>query len=910
MRYRSNQRITKIKLDKIKQLLEQAESIDVKDATIIQEAGNDLTPYPDMNKLRLWTRSYLTSGLTKLYPVSVGGNPSSSEVLKPWTQPALTSNNFYDSTLNGTIQLVASSEYSSSYAAWKCMNGQNKDNITDNSWATTGTSTSGWLTVTFPTTMKIKGLNILGRDTTSIKIIDNNTNKIITTLDNTEYELNTSWTTVEFLVYTNSIKFEVAGTATVGISDLVFNADMLVENNPENPETVMDGDTYYTVLIDGLPIYTKLTKSLEPNVISNDSEWTQPALTSNGTIGGDDYAALASTTESSHEAYKAFDNNSSTTWGPSSPSMPQWLTYYSPIPLKLTRVNLNFSTDTREIYSAGYVEASNDNTTWTKVGEFTDNNNLSFTLNLTTSDFYKYYRYTFTAHAGDYWGKVQMQQYGTTGSLSKVPVTTSKPGLWLSNLSSPVSYSVAGSWIRQNLINTDSSAFDNVNNDTIGNYAYSFFQRGVIHRDAGSQHDGNDSFCMHWSPSALGCISHDAIVIPGNELQNTYTSYQTLVVPANPDMQSYQEIAVKDVQFTFVDNNDNIPLSTTTFNGRLVGKDWSYEFRVRPNFSGSGTNYGGQTRCCPDDDATCTSNLNCSGADATCPECISDDTRSNGVVVEGNIVTNDGCNVYYTLNVLSTQAILNADFQEHIKEHIDATGVYLNMITQNFIDEWLNYSSTNFAVRSGYSGICTSMGDASCSHLNRAIIGFWSRIGVSNIPSLHERKYVLKQSSYFNHTIAFLRMDDTGIIDRTTGSLTHEELVKQDWYVGDFACDYYTYNSSTNLCEYHGEGTREMTYWSNRIPNSMSPTILVYGEPTGIDFTDIILVIDDLKEQARVLGLPWDGDCNSRFNVFITISSNYESKPGRSFRTLYRGVRIDELGNISGLGLDTLTVKG
>ena len=44
--------------------------------------------------------------------------------------------------------------------------------------------------------------------------------------------------------------------------------------------------------------------------------------------------------------------------------------------------------------------------------------------------------------------------------------------------------------------------------------------------------------------------------------------------------------------------------------------------------------------------------------------------------------------------------------------------------------------------------------------------------------------------------------------------------------------------------------------------------------------------------------------------LFITVSSAYESAPGRSFKVLYRGVNIDELGNISGLGLDTITVKG
>ena len=146
---------------------------------------------------------------------------------------------------------------------------------------------------------------------------------------------------------------------------------------------------------------------------------------------------------------------------------------------------------------------------------------------------------------------------------------TSKPGLWLSNLVQPISDSLAGSWLRHNLIHDNLSFYTSLNADTIGNYTFSFYQRGIIHRDKGSTHNDNDSYCQHWSPSALGCISHDAIIIPTNNLRSTYTSYQMPVTPVNPDMQSYEETMSKDVAFTFVDNTNNIQIGRASCRERV-----------------------------------------------------------------------------------------------------------------------------------------------------------------------------------------------------------------------------------------------------------------------------------------------------------------------------------------------------
>lgn len=724
MKRKSNQRITKIKLDQIEQLLKKAESISVEDGTIVQEAGSDLTPYPDMNKLRLWTRDYLLSGLTKLYPVD----------------------------------------------------------FTD------------------------------------------------------------------------------------------------------------DGQTLYTALIDGLPIFTKLTKSLTE---LEETEWTQPILSSNGTLGGNDYACLASTEQ--YPAYYAFNGNSSDYWGPSSTSVPQSVIFYSPSSIKLTSVYFNFKEDA-EVYSAGTIEASNDNSTYTQVGSFSGNSSVGLTVYLDTQGkAYKYYKYTFTAHHGSYWGKANITQVGTV--VSKVPVETTKPGLWLSNLVSPVSNSVAGGWLRHNLINEDSSDFMSVNNDTIGNYSYSFFQRGVIHRDAGSTHGDNDSFCMHWSPSALSCISHDAIVIPGNELQNTYTSYQTLVVPSNPDMQTYSEVGAKNVQFTFVDNNDNIPLSTTTFNGRLVGKDWTYEFTVKPNFAGSGSNYEGQVRC-GIDPGDCTEEY------SLCPECVSDDTRSNGVCIAGQITTGTGCVQNIDQCYVPYQAQQNPNANQSTSTPIKGTTSSLLSTCRNI--EYISASPYDILPSYWYDRYNISVPNNTKEIYVEGLVA-WNNPNVGNVDIKCENSRsfagaggdtvlcdIQEGPSGSGIDNAFIRTVESNILILAEGNIGSQ-----------------TYTRDIDAAT--ADGIQFSISAQGKSGQTLNGKLELYfkffkaSEPQ--ENVNIYLHIRDLKAEYDDLGLPFPTDCSiDRFEV--STSTEPTTDKYTTDRLLYENVNINSLGDISGLGLNDINLNG
>lgn len=435
MKY-SNQRITKIKKDYIEELLKRAESMSVEDACSIQEAGSDLTPYPDLSSLRLWSREYLLKGINKIYPVK---------------------------------------------------------------------------------------------------------------LDN-------------------------------------------------------DGQTYLTTIVDGLVLFTKLTKSIGYSDIPKTEEidYVQPTdFKSVAAIDITNNCAIATYINANTMAIclNSWQNDIGFTWH-SSDGQNQTAIIYFKNAIKPTSINFeNRRDDPNNVWAISQVtvSASNNNSDYVQIGYTTNNNTNAggaWSVDCNTDTFYNYI-------------KLEFQGFGKYCALSKCifngkslknlgysTLETSKPGLWLSNLVQPISDSLAGSWLRHNLIHNNLSFYTSLNADTIGNYTFSFFQRGIIHRDKGSTHNDNDSYCQHWSPSALGCISHDAIIIPTNNLRSTYTSYQMPVTPVNPDMQSYEETMSKDVAFTFVDNTNNIPLNTTTFNGRVVGDGWIYELLFTPNGNGSGNDYG------------------------------------------------------------------------------------------------------------------------------------------------------------------------------------------------------------------------------------------------------------------------------------------------------------------------------
>lgn len=115
------------------------------------------------------------------------------------------------------------------------------------------------------------------------------------------------------------------------------------------------------------------------------SDFVQPILTSNGTLGGDSFACVASgEMDSSRKAWNAFDgvNSSSESgcWHSTSGSS-HWLNFYNPKQLKISKIIIHNrpSTSTGAVNSIGNFRIlnSNDNSNWEQVYSGQNTNNSS-----------------------------------------------------------------------------------------------------------------------------------------------------------------------------------------------------------------------------------------------------------------------------------------------------------------------------------------------------------------------------------------------------------------------------------------------------------------------------------------------------------------------------------------------------
>lgn len=465
MKKKSNQRITKIKKDKIEELLKQAEKIDPKNGTTIQEPGAELTPYPDFNYLRIWSRDYILKGLDKILINNIS-----------------TDGQTYMTTLVDGLPLFTklSKTYYRNYIQEAGVNpNYSMINITPNDagvfQVSSGISGYQWAKLNNPDLSKL---------TPGTKVVLTFDHQVRSQAGQQRLFYGGDRNFLEIYIWDSVVLFNINGS----------------EQTCSYPQSTIGNSRY--------ELNTIFTIELQLNT----NQQLYKLYNAEGEL----------------LCTKEFKCTSTVT------------------PSSTTTFGFGYSGNTDcpcHIYGAKtYIEYPDG-----------------------TRDYI--------------WKDDIHEDYETT-----------KPGLWLSNLIQPRSATTAGSWLCHNLINTNE--LDSPNLDTLGNYSYSFLQRGVYHRTSGSTHYNHDSYAQHWSPSYLSCISHDSLIIPFNNLRRTYTPYQTLVFPVDPDMQEYEETSSKDIVYQFVDNNDQTQPTITDFNGRIVGDGWSYEFYFEPNGDGSGNNYG------------------------------------------------------------------------------------------------------------------------------------------------------------------------------------------------------------------------------------------------------------------------------------------------------------------------------
>lgn len=135
-----------------------------------------------------------------------------------------------------------------------------------------------------------------------------------------------------------------------------------------------------------------------------DEPFVQPYLTSNGTMGGDKFAASAITEySSSYQAYMAFDNSTSTEWASKGTQNPSWISFYNPEPLKVTKLTMRNRTSA-ENFTAGKIYGSNNNYYWEEIGSYSTtvtSANATWEIDLSNNTkYYKYYKIVGTSMTG------------------------------------------------------------------------------------------------------------------------------------------------------------------------------------------------------------------------------------------------------------------------------------------------------------------------------------------------------------------------------------------------------------------------------------------------------------------------------------------------------------------------------
>lgn len=135
-----------------------------------------------------------------------------------------------------------------------------------------------------------------------------------------------------------------------------------------------------------------------------ETNFPQPALSSNGNLGGASFAVFASSSNSSYPAFQASDNNPSTFWSADSGITSAYYTLWNPSAIKAASFDM---TTYQAIYSPASITiyGSNDNSNWTSLSTYTNSNYTNYaTWNIPipsfNQGFFNYYKLSFNGTIG------------------------------------------------------------------------------------------------------------------------------------------------------------------------------------------------------------------------------------------------------------------------------------------------------------------------------------------------------------------------------------------------------------------------------------------------------------------------------------------------------------------------------
>lgn len=873
---RSNQRITKIKRDPIEELLKKAEAMDVEDACQVQPAGSDLTPYPNFDYLRNWTRDNLLKGINAIYNVDRDTDGQSYMTTIVDGLPLFTKQTKVQGYTTGTVDFIQPELSDNGYLGGANFATSADSEVVTYALADYVTKSDGTALVFNPATGVASGFSIW--DYYTLPNSTQSTDGTTYVFEFTPTEPVSNLQRIAHYEFILALEIQANGGPLISYCWDTGNADVILDSVTPNTtyrvKIQITSNKYRIVSLWQNGSWVEKINQYDPDIVLSGNSYilhigtgsvAQDQPFTDGSINMyNSYYSIDTEPDTLYRfapidsgamAYMA-TNSTSGYWQSDNTATNHYLTYYNPVALNPTSVTFNnkLCTNSSYIPTNFIIRGSNDNSVWYNLATITNDNtsitDSEYSFDIDTDYSYKYLQMYINEPLSTI--QVGYMKFTATHVTNDNPVVTSKPGLWLSNLIAPNYNTATTGWLRSNLCPTITSNNQNITSDTIGNYAYSFIQRGIIHREDGSTHSNNDSYSQHWSPSALSCISHEAIVIPGTQLQQTYTSYQSLVTPANPDMQYYMETTSKDVEYEFIDNNNNVPQNLTTYIGRVVGRDWSYEFTISGNNQGSGT-WGGDPSC------DCTVEpVNCEEC-PYCPQCVSDDLRNSGACITGQITyqNDDG--------TVCIQAV-NECFQTY--------NAYGNTNNPNsFNGNYIEYKGIDL----------TPFVSERSSGCNRQL--------TFNIPATGTK--------LINSVSAEISNCDNGAgfwISDMYGGLPSIQAPEID--AGWAGCS----TSASNNTE---ELYNQVRVYTNSGCNAYSATIRVTFKPVGgyqpQQNIDVYFCITDEKQKQLSQGLPWNYACNE-MNRF---SFKFSTEPCNEYYTnsikILENISIDSLGNIPGL---------
>lgn len=210
-------------------------------------------------------------------------------------------------------------------------------------------------------------------------------------------------------------------------------------------------------LIQGDGIYSAFVDYIA-GLYGEPETFTQPTLTSNGTLGGKNYAVWTDVTqypESWAGAWGLFNDNG--LFHSAQYSTTGNIIFYSPKPLNLT--NITFWNQivagmdvSGRASSAGNIYGSNDGTNWTLITTYTNSvqEQTSWSVNLpSNTTYYKYYKINSTANGGsDYWC---IQGLTLTGTYYNCPDYFCTEEEWQQSV---LNYGVCGKFVYDSTNNT------------------------------------------------------------------------------------------------------------------------------------------------------------------------------------------------------------------------------------------------------------------------------------------------------------------------------------------------------------------------------------------------------------------------------------------------------------------------